>query len=290
METTFSKKFYRHVPLSQQEDLLQFRAAHGVKHLAIQGVDWPYLSGGQGHETIVFLPGGLGLAEAWFQMITAFDQEYRNLAVTYPPVSTMKALADGIVDILEAEGIQQAHFLGTSMGGMLAQCFVRLYPDKVDRLILANTAAPGKVYADHVEKQNQRSLKFPMWLIRFASVKSLEKHMVAIPEQEREFWKAYFKEAIYFQWSRESIARQNQCIVDYARNYEFKPGELDPMINRILIIESDDDQAIRPELSAAVRELYVGASVHTFHNAGHIPIITCWEEYVAVIRQFLNRD
>ena len=186
MTTTLPDRLYKRVPAAQQETLLHFRDGHPQKHLRVQEADWLYLASGVGKEAIVFLPGGLGLAEAWFQMIMAFDQEYRTLAVTYPPVSTMKALADGVAAILEAESLRQAHILGTSMGGMLAQCFARQYPDKVDHLILANTAAPDKAYADHLEQHNRRSLKFPMWLIRCASVRMLGKHLTAIPGVERE--------------------------------------------------------------------------------------------------------
>jgi pimeloyl-ACP methyl ester carboxylesterase len=175
------------------------------------------------------------------------------------------------------------------MGGMLAQCFLRLYPDKVGRLILANSMAPNKDYAARVDRSNQRALKFPMWLIRFASVRSLAKHLETVPISEREFWKAYFKEAIYSGWSHESIARQNQCLLDYMLNYEFKPGELDWMADRVLVIASDDDKAIPPELSAALRDLYPGARLHVFHNAGHVPLITKREEYVALIREFLSK-
>jgi len=290
MKTNSSPKYYLHVPSEQIEILQQFRENHSQKRLLLHGASWTYLIGGQGTQTLIFLPGGLGLAEAWFQMIAAFDRDYRTLAVTYPPVSTMKELADGIAAILHAEGIQQAHFLGTSMGGMLAQCFVRLHPDRVDHLILANTAAPDRAIADHLEQHNQSALKYPMWLIRWASVRSLDKHMTAIPVGESKFWKAYFKESIYTQWDRKSISCQSQCTVDYARNYEFRPGELAGMEDRILIIESDDDLAIRPELGAVLHELYPGARFHTFHNAGHIPLITRHEEYVALIREFLQQN
>jgi maspardin len=290
MKRISTEKFYQHVNQTQLVALLQFRATHPPKHLQVQSVDWSYLVGGQGEEAILFLPGSLGLAEAWFQIIATFDQDYRTLAVTYPPVSTMKELVDGIAAILEAEGVRKIHVLGTSMGGMLAQCFVRQYPTKVDRLILANTAAPDKGNANHLEQHNRSALRYPMWLIRWASIRSLDKHMEAIPAGERKFWKAYFKESIHTQWNRESIARQGQCIVDFARNYEFHPGELAQMVDRILIIESDDDLTIRPEQSAVLGGLYPEAQVHTFHNAGHVPLITRREEYITLIRDFMIRN
>jgi pimeloyl-ACP methyl ester carboxylesterase len=50
------------------------------------------------------------------------------------------------------------------MGGMVAQSFVRRYPERVSKLILANTAAPDKAYAERVIKSDKKSRLFPMWL------------------------------------------------------------------------------------------------------------------------------
>lgn len=81
---------YKKAPREQREQLAQFRATHPQKQLVIEGGTWWYLAGGQGEKAMVFLPGGLGLGEAWFQIITAFEQEYRTIAPTYPPVATMR--------------------------------------------------------------------------------------------------------------------------------------------------------------------------------------------------------
>jgi pimeloyl-ACP methyl ester carboxylesterase len=48
-----------------------------------------------------------------------------------------------VVRVLDARGIQRAHLVGVSLGGMIAQWVAIDAPARVDRLILASTAASG---------------------------------------------------------------------------------------------------------------------------------------------------
>src|SRR5687768_15706247 len=48
-------------------------------------------------------------------------------------------MADDLVGLLDALGIQRTHLMGLSMGGMIAQEFALRYPDRLDRLVLAGT-------------------------------------------------------------------------------------------------------------------------------------------------------
>jgi pimeloyl-ACP methyl ester carboxylesterase len=52
---------------------------------------------------------------------------------------TMATLADDVHGLLQHLGIEAAHVLGVSMGGMIAQEFAIRHPERVKRIILANT-------------------------------------------------------------------------------------------------------------------------------------------------------
>ncbi|MSO99527.1 MAG: alpha/beta fold hydrolase [Acetobacteraceae bacterium] len=51
-------------------------------------------------------------------------------------------LADQLAAVLTGIGIARAHIAGSSLGGMVAQCFAAAYPSRVDRLVLCDTS-PG---------------------------------------------------------------------------------------------------------------------------------------------------
>jgi pimeloyl-ACP methyl ester carboxylesterase len=56
----------------------------------------------------------------------------------------LAALVDDARDLLTYLGIERAHVLGWSMGGMVAQAFAYTYPAMVDRLILLSTVPASR--------------------------------------------------------------------------------------------------------------------------------------------------
>ena len=54
---------------------------------------------------------------------------------------SMDRLGRDVVELLDALGIQRVHMLGLSLGGIVAQWLAIHVPERIDRLILSNTAA-----------------------------------------------------------------------------------------------------------------------------------------------------
>jgi len=54
---------------------------------------------------------------------------------------TVEDLAADLRDLLDSLDIRRCHVLGVSMGGSVAAVFAAAYPDRVDRLVLADTTA-----------------------------------------------------------------------------------------------------------------------------------------------------
>jgi pimeloyl-ACP methyl ester carboxylesterase len=55
-----------------------------------------------------------------------------------------------------------------------------------------------------------------------------------------------------------------------------------------LIIESENDPLIEPELRTLLRDYYPESHLYTFHNAGHFPYINRGEEYNKIINEFIH--
>jgi pimeloyl-ACP methyl ester carboxylesterase len=62
-----------------------------------------------------------------------------------PVAYTLWSMADDAVGVLDALGIERAHVVGASMGGMIGQCLAIAHPDRVVSLcsIMSTTGAPG---------------------------------------------------------------------------------------------------------------------------------------------------
>ncbi len=54
---------------------------------------------------------------------------------------TIDLMRDDLLALLDERGDCKTHVVGLSMGGMIAQAFAAAYPERVDRLVLADTAA-----------------------------------------------------------------------------------------------------------------------------------------------------
>jgi pimeloyl-ACP methyl ester carboxylesterase len=279
--------FYKNVSKEQLSQLTGFRAKHTPEQLDVAGLEWNYITSGKGAETLVLLPGGLGAGEAWFKPILALEGEWRIIAPTYPLAQTIDQLVTGVNAILEHERIAHVHILGTSLGGFVAQAFVRKYPERVNELILANTTVPSLEFAKAVQRRTKILAFFPTGLIRRGSRKRIGAYLVAVPEDERAFWEAYFDELLALHWDKARLASQNACIVDFGFNYHFMPNDMKDWNGKILVLESSDD-AWSKEQQAALRAAYPTALVHTFQHAGHLSALTRREEYLEVVREFLR--
>ncbi len=92
-----------------------------------------YLQHGNGDEALVLLHGIGGRAEVWQPQLEAFADRYNVIAWNMPgygrsaplPRMTFPALADALETLINALPARCIHLVGHSMGGMVAQEFLR---------------------------------------------------------------------------------------------------------------------------------------------------------------------
>jgi pimeloyl-ACP methyl ester carboxylesterase len=286
-------EIYAKVPAGQVERIKEFRRTHPVKLLTFGGSRWEYIACGcPSEQTLLLLPGALSVGESTFPMITAFESQYRIIAPSYALSSTMTGLSEGIAHILETEGINRVHVFGGSYGGLVAQYFVRKYPDKACSLVLSHTflmnpklTKPLKI-AGKLFPMLPQSLFVPLLKIRLN--KMLLSTLRRTEHSEYEFWRAYLNEAIASDRLRDVAIHQNKCLLELARQPQFTADDLKQWHGKILIIDSEDDPAIRAKDRTLLRNAYPQAEVKTFRDAGHASSILKREEVFSVIRKFLS--
>src|SRR5207244_11146959 len=83
-----------------------------------------------------------GLADRF--TVVAWDAPGAGSSSDPPESFTLTDWAQALAGFLDAIGIERAHMLGLSWGGMLAQELYRLHPGRTDRLVLADTYAGWK--------------------------------------------------------------------------------------------------------------------------------------------------
>jgi pimeloyl-ACP methyl ester carboxylesterase len=106
---------------------------------------------------------------------------------------------------------------------------------------------------------------------------------------EREFWTWFLKDELARVGKRDLLAAFAR-VRDLHEHYAFS-AETAPDVPT-LILESAQEEMLRPEDRARMKACYPRAEVYTFENAGHAVAITHREAYVAAIRAFIegNRE
>ena len=130
--------------------LAKFRAAHATQTLETDGDIWDYTTAGTAEPCLVILPGASGTSEVMFEIAAALEPRFRVVSIGYPSsVSAAEKLILGVRAILDVNGIEQAFLIGHSMGGLLAQAFAFLHPERVHGMVLANTSFWRSAGVDH---------------------------------------------------------------------------------------------------------------------------------------------
>ncbi|TLN06507.1 alpha/beta hydrolase, partial [bacterium] len=218
------------------DELHQFREEHASLHTDYQGIQWEYITGGGGSQVLLILPGAFRRAESAFHFIRLFEDTYRIIAPSYPPLSTVERMVDGIVHFLSLEGVQTAFILGQSYGGWIGQLLVRCHPAMFSRLVLSST---GPL----VSTTRERSLLpkvlkllpiLPMSLVKGLLAKGFRTELAHFPAAVRPFWEAYSAE-LFSRMSRADILSHFQVAQDAVkRGLMFNPGERSLWQGRLL--------------------------------------------------------
>lgn len=73
--------------------------------------------------------------------IVEFDKRGIGASDRFERKPTLEERIGDINAVMDAEGIKSASILGVSEGGLMAQLFAAIHPERVDRLILSNSVA-----------------------------------------------------------------------------------------------------------------------------------------------------
>ena len=130
---------------------------------SVNGINIHYKIQGEGDPLIMI--SGFGSTQSdWRFQTSAFKVRYR--VITFDnrgvgksdkpagPYST-KMMAADTIGLMDHLGIQKAHVLGASMGGMIAQELAINYPERVNKLVLACTFAVRDKASESTPKSSQ---------------------------------------------------------------------------------------------------------------------------------------
>lgn len=200
----------------------------------------------------------------------------RSDALTGP--YTLDLLGRDLLALLDAHGIERAHLCGLSLGGMVAQWVAIYHPERVQRIVLANTAARIGGEASWTERIQAVSAGgmgavSDVVVDRFLSASFRDSH----PEVTR--WIVSMVEATPAQGYVAACAA-------------LRDADLRPLVGQIraptLIISGALDQSTPPEQSRELQAALIDSRLLILDQAAHLSNLERAEAFNAALVAFLG--
>ncbi|MBA2965538.1 3-oxoadipate enol-lactonase [Ramlibacter sp. MAH-25] len=224
--------------------------------------------------------------EMWDGNLPALGQHFRVLrydmrghGASSTPAGpyTLELLADDAIALLDALRIDKVHFVGVSLGGMVAQQLAARYPNRIASVVLcatmSNQAAPAA------------------WDERMAAVR--RGGMEAIAEATLQRW---FTPAFHAEAPQALAAVRRMVLATRPEGYlgcaaAIRALAQDALLPRIagpcLVLAGEHDGAATPAIAQSLAQRIPGAQLHVVPGAAHLPNIERQAAFDARVLAFL---
>jgi pimeloyl-ACP methyl ester carboxylesterase len=262
-----------------------FQKQHTLQRCLVGGQKWEFFDGGEG-EVLLLLPGFFGVAGTDFLYSLAFEPHYRVISLTYPETSASLAeLVDGLAGLMEALDLAQVCLLGGSYSGYIAQAFVRRHPQRVRRLILAQTGAPRRRHIPLAFGLASLFRWMPQSLLRW-SMRQTVTWFLPHATAPQVFWRQYFLKLIQT-LSQRALYHRFRVVLDFHGHAHFAADDLAAWPGSIFILESTHDRLVSQAETEILRQLYPQAR-HRLIPGDHVQSVDQPEAQIAAILQCLQ--
>lgn len=280
---------------STRQKLKNFRNVYPLNTIPIQDNLWTFYDTGGELPPLMILNGGGGLAESFFPQILGLSAQFRVIAPNIPhQLKSMEQVIDGLSTLLNALEIPRTHIYGASLGGHIAQVFIRKHYARVRDVILSHTAIPTEKLATKTQMQYRMLQVYPSFFIKRIFEQSIriaiENSPVDIDDRERSFWLTYFDLQYLNRITKSHIVSRAAIARDYFKNFTFHSSDLSYWDGRILILESAQDELYDEGERGALISMYPRAWIHTFDDYTHLATILAYRQSNDLIAGFLRGD
>lgn len=281
-------RLYEDVPAESLNRLQVFRESYPYQTVSLSGIEWNYIDSGSGKPPLFIPAGGTSIAEVSFFSLEHFAQQYRVIAPDYPAIEDLEDLFSGFIALLDYLGVDKFYTMGGSYGGWMVQSFLRQYPQRISKMVIAAVGPPDSKNSQEIARLMGWFRITPTFLLRWMINKSfarLESNKSDNPNMAL-LW-ALAREAVNFRLGRADMLAMLQRLINQTESYTFSAEDLDGWPGRILLVFGSEDPATPLEKREAMRQLYPQAEVKVFEDGEHGIAITHQQEYFATIDKFL---
>ena len=258
------------------------------------GVRRAWRSYGEG-EPVVLVIGFMGSGHAWFRLLPhiaagrrAIVLDNRGTGDSDRPLGlwSMADLAADVLAVLDGAGLDRAHVIGASMGGMIVQHLALASPERVRSLTLCCTSA----------RSGGRSGPPPWRMLASIGLRPLlgagTTMRVVAPllysERTRHGDPERLSEEVSLRTADATpIATAPAQFAAIARHDT--RSRLGEVSLPVLVVHGDADELVPPAAGRELAELIPGARLELLPGCGHVLMTDCEQEAAGAILGFLDR-
>lgn len=249
-------------------------------------------------EPLILIPGFASGAWTWFRQIESLAKDFR--VITFDPRGigsskaagndlrelSMQTFVEDVKEIIDELKIERAHVLGASFGGFVAQEFALVFPERIDKLILACTTFGG---VNHVKPDIEI-------LRSFAPDPTLP-----LGEKIRRFIRPAFTDEFNRRHAAEvekvcRLREQNE-VADAIYPAQLQTAltldteaKLSVIENETLVITGDQDSVVPMENSVNLAKKIRHAKLEIIKNGSHLFFIENAAAFNLAIKNFLKGE
>jgi pimeloyl-ACP methyl ester carboxylesterase len=267
--------------------------AFGKKEKENKKMELHYKEFGSG-QPLIILHGLFGMSDNFASIAGELSRNYRVFTVDqrnhgrsgHSEVFNYEAMSDDLLNFMDQRGLEHAHLLGHSMGGKTVMQFAFDYPEKVDRLIVADISPARRSGND--QHKNLIDIMLGVNLEKYDSrVKvayALEDQVSSFRVRQFLLKNLYWKDRNHLGWrlnlevirdNLHEVFREINPSGTFGKPTLFLRGELSDYIQ---------EQDLEP-----IRKMFPKAEFETIAGGTHWLHADNPDDFIAAVRKFLEK-
>ena len=236
-------------------------------------------------KSFVFLHGFLENHLIWNNLRKNLEKDAQIVTIDLPghgnsavmdETATMETMADAVIEVLDELNIEQATFIGHSMGGYVTCALADLYPERVENIVLINSST----LPDDDAKKNQRLRACETAKKNFNALVSFSMPTLFAAHHRDQFKEELkFVKEIALKTPIEGVCAALKGMRERPDRssilYDFKGG--------IYIIVGLNDETVNPELFLTLIPDLPNIHLYKF-DGGHMAFIENYDEVLSILK------
>jgi aminoacrylate hydrolase len=245
---------------------------------------------GQG-PTLMLVPGLGGTAAAWRLQVPVFAKHFDVVVHDHrgcgqSTLSKIKysvdQMASDALKLMDALGIEKAHYLGHSTGGAMGQALAIDHPDRIDGLVLSATWAKSDAYFKRLFAARKRALKDsgPEAYLKASNLALLPPWFIAERNDEVDAMEAMALKSF-------GLPEIWESRIDAISVHDRLAG-IPQIRHRTLVLVAEDDMVTPLYFAKQLAAAIPNATLKTLKTGGHMCMITVPEDYNRTVVDWLT--